>query len=43
MKVYLAITAFLLVVSFAFWLEYVAWNECLEKNSFWYCVRLLGK
>ena len=22
--------------------EIASWNECLEKNFFWFCVRLLG-
>lgn len=31
------------VFGFVIWLEYNAWNECLDTNSFWYCIRILDR
>ena len=31
------------IFGFVIWLEVNAWNECLETNSFWYCIRILDR
>lgn len=32
-----------IAIALAIWWEYGLWNECRETNSFWYCMRVLGK
>lgn len=32
----------ILGVAFAGWYEWVVWHECLAKDSWWYCLRILG-
>lgn len=31
------------LVGFIVWLEVRTWNECLDSNTFWYCLRVLDK
>lgn len=33
----------LLIIGLAIWYEIAMWSECRETNSFWYCMRVLGK
>ncbi len=30
-------------IALSLYYEYSMWDECRETNSFWYCVRVLGK
>lgn len=39
----IAIAAVLLIFVLLGWYEVSVWGECLEKNSWWYCLRILGK
>lgn len=32
-----------LLVALGIWWEISSWSECLDSNSFWYCLRVLGK
>lgn len=32
-----------LFIALGFWWEVSSWVECRETNSFWYCLRILGK
>ena len=43
MKYYVGLAFALLIVGFVVWLEVKSWNECLETNSWFYCMRILGK
>jgi hypothetical protein len=33
----------LLIAGLVVWWEISSWSECRETNSFWYCLRILGK
>lgn len=32
-----------LIIALGLWWEAASWSECLDTNSFWYCLRVLGK
>jgi hypothetical protein len=31
------------LVGFSIWMHVGIWNECRETNSFWYCVKVVGR
>lgn len=33
----------LALVAFIAWWNVSLWSECRETNSFWYCVRVIGR
>lgn len=39
----IAIGLIVVVLALIGWYEYSVWGECLEKNSWWYCFRILAK
>jgi hypothetical protein len=39
----IALLLVLLIFGLIGWVEVVVWGECLEKNSFLYCLRMLNK
>jgi hypothetical protein len=40
---YVCPAVILVLITFILWYEYNLWDECLDTNSFWYCLRVLGK
>jgi hypothetical protein len=32
-----------LIFGFAAWYEVATWHECLTHDSWWYCLRVLGR
>lgn len=42
-KTAVSIATVIAAIALAVWWEVSLWNECRETNSFWYCVRVLGK
>lgn len=43
MKYWFATIFAVSLVVFVVWLEVRTWNECLDSNTFWYCLRVLDK
>jgi len=43
MKLWMAIVFALTLFAGVIYLEYSVWSECLQKNSFLYCLRTLDR
>lgn len=43
MKLWLAIIFALTLFAGVIYLEYSVWNECLQDNSFFYCLRMMNR
>lgn len=42
-KAALGIVALAALIAFGLWYEIASWNECLQTQSWWYCLRILGR
>ena len=43
LKVPLMVVGMFVVIGLAIWYEVELWDECLQNNSFMYCMRVLQK
>jgi cytochrome oxidase assembly protein ShyY1 len=41
--VFLVVLVFATLISLGIWWQVSLWDECRSTNSFWYCVRILGR